>query len=130
VAGGATGVESSTITFSVPKAPKPWNQPFQFERTRYEDPQTGIPLAQYYGFSLNGAPEKSWEYVRASLTVPWNRYCYFAKIQFGPITGREGITDFNVADAEAQDFLSHALPSILKNLPMPQDVEKLNSAAR
>jgi hypothetical protein len=80
---------------------------------------------QYYVFSLNGRPEESRNQVRLQLTDPRVRYAYFAKIQFGL---RMSVNDVAMADERAKEFLGVALPEALRMLPMPQDVERLNTS--
>lgn len=114
------------VRFRVPSAEAPWNDA-PFNRTPYlQTDRLGIKthrFVQYYSFCLNGLPETSRERVRAKLTIPWIRHCYFAKIQFGP---RGVVNDLAEADRRAEDFARHFLPSVLENLPTQADIEKLS----
>lgn len=130
VVGGATTLdsESENIPFKVPAARKPWDNAIAFRKVPYEKSDR-LRLNQqryvtYYIFSLNGKPEQSWEVVRVTLMHPLVRYCYFAKIQFAPLNE---IVDSDEADKSAEDFVNFFLPSVLRTLPMPNDVQKLNS---
>jgi len=85
---------------------------------------------------MNGIPTARWEVVRGKLMLFTVRYCYFAKIQIavfkvGTYRGRVGLmneTDLNISDQACRDFLSHALPDILRFLPSADDVKKLSSS--
>ena len=128
VAGGARLVSRRDMAVSVPSAPGEWgSRPVKlrrilFERSDYQG-QT-LQYAQYYVFSLNGEPETSREVVRLKLTSPFVRHAYFAKIQFGSLTP---VFDPVRADEAARDFARHFLPHVLKVLPMPEEIEKLES---
>jgi len=129
VAAGAAMLGSKDIIFKAPAARKPWDEPIVFRRARYEVSDrlklNTRQFVQYYAFSLNGRPEKSWERVRLTLSYPWIRYSYFAKIQFAPV---RNVIDQAEADRAAEEFLNNFLPSVLKTLPMPADIERLDSA--
>ena len=118
---------SGKVTFApIAGTANPWDRKLTINRTGWEQSvarglRRGV---QYYTFSLNGKPEGSWEKVRWTLGLPGIKYCYFAKIQFAP-AGQ--IADIDEADRKAQEFLSYALPAVLKQLPMPPDVERLTS---
>ncbi len=131
VAGGATIVDASDVKFSVLAARRPWDEPVTFGRTLYErhdrQNQQTVQYVQYYAFSLNGEPEANRLTVRRKLAYPWVRYCYFAKIQFGPLSP---ITNSEEADAAANEFLNYLLPEVLQTLPSSKDVSKLNSARK
>ena len=121
VANGATWLGSSDMPVTVAGAPATWAGEFKVRRALFA--KSGRRFVQYYFFSLNGRPESSWEKVRTTLSLsPWLRHCYFAKIQFAP-RGHTG--DLNQADRAAVEFLGHVLPDVLKQLPMPQDIERL-----
>jgi hypothetical protein len=128
---GATVVakESGPITITVPAVPAPWNA-FDVHRTTYvrQDRKT----AQYYFFSMNGEPTARWEMVRGRLTLPWVRYCYFAKVQLGAFkTGYRRLvpeTDPAECDRLCADFLKYGLPHMLRFLPSAGDVAKLKGS--
>ena len=126
VAGGATVSSSAKVTFRADGVSADWSGDLVFRRTRYEKltERTGSlwESVQYYTFSLNGRPESAWEKVRGTLTLPGIPHAYFAKIQFAP---RDSVTDLAETDRRAQDFLSQALPEILRALPTRADVQKL-----
>jgi hypothetical protein len=68
-----------------------WPDSQEFVRTGFvttgknSTPQ-GYEVAEYYTFILNGTNETSWERVRLHMaTTPWEKHCYFAKIQFMPM---------------------------------------------
>jgi len=125
-AAGAKGIKSKQVTIHAPGAPKPWDGEINLQQTQYsvQSPGTFVTTARadYYIFSLNGMPEDSWEMVRLKLNYPWLRHCYFAKIQFTPLNG---ISDSAEAQREVEDFAAYFLPSVLRMLPMPPDVERL-----
>jgi hypothetical protein len=82
-------------------------------------------MIQYYTFSLNGQNETSWKQVRLHLaTSPWEKSCYFAKIQFGPAYP---VTDTQACDRAAADFVKNFLPDVLQALPVNATIQKLNS---
>ena len=61
-----------------------------------------------------------------TLSLPWVRHSFFAKIQFSPIGGGE-VKDIAEADREAQEFLSHVLSGVMAMLPTASDVERLDA---
>jgi len=132
-AGGARVVpgQSRTVPVSVPSAPPPW-QNFAMYRTTYEDPKRRIKTAQYHFFSMNGQPTAHWESVRGKLTLPWVRYCYFAKVQIAAFTiesNRLGTeSDLSKCDQVCNDFLTCALPEILRFLPSPEALKELEAS--
>lgn len=132
VAGGAQMVGSTTIEFDVPAARRPWDRPIPFRRTVFEmidrASQSKRQNAEYYTFSLNGQAESSWEQVRWTLsTSPQMKYCYFAKVQFGPLGE---VSDLADTDEAARAFVGSFLPSVLYTLPMPEDVAALSDTPR
>lgn len=131
VAAGATilGGKSTPVEFLAPGAPSPWDKPVEFSRTRFE---TAIgaraeikQFVQYHVFSVNGAPVASVIAARLKLLISaFDRHCYFAMIEFAPYGPVEDPEAVNEAAAE---FVKHFLPHVLAALPMPPDVEALNS---
>ena len=132
VAGGAAYVGTVEFSVRVPdQAPAPWGgRDVVFNRAMFEktDIRTGrtIQYVQYYTFSLNGRPENSRSAVRFALASPFLKHAYFAKIQFAPVPVY-GAADPTAIDSPARDFARHFLPFVLKALPMPADVEKLDA---
>ena len=119
--------DSKNVIFRVPTARKPWDKPLAFRRIdaeRMDRYGSTHQLAVYYTFSINGEPEDSWEQVRLTLSYPWIRHCYFAKIQFGPESPVAATKELDVA---AEDFLNYFLPIILQALPMPAEVKAIES---
>jgi len=127
-AAGAVVVGSQEVKFSFSGTPTPWNGPVGFQRAILEsyDKITSAARQQvtYYTFSLNGRPEPSWKNVRLALNKPWMRYCYFAKIQFTPLAI---VADISQADAAAAEFAREFLPGVLAMMPMPADIDRLES---
>jgi len=128
VAGGASPQEPSDVTFHVPSAPSGWDESIKLRRVPYvvADPVSGVEnrFVQYYTFSLNGRPEEDRNRVRLTLTYPWVKYCYFAKIEFAP---RGVITNMDEADRAGEDFFKNYLPTVLRFLPMPDAIDRLDS---
>ena len=124
VAGGGTVLETTTVKFDTTKTPEGWGPKVPCRRiifavnTRYGPAK----YVQYYLFSLNGRPETDWKQVRFKLQNPFERYSYFAKVQFGP---RHPVRSVAKADQTAQAFILAGLPEVLKTLPMPADIERL-----
>lgn len=131
VAGG-TLQSSKAIAFRAPAAREPWDQQIDYQRVHFEYGKPGGVPAQaveYYVFSLNDTPERSWISVRLRMRLPVPRYNYFAKIQFGPM-GVGGIDNVPEADQAAGEFIKYALPSIVKLLPTAADIDKLAKAEK
>lgn len=128
-AAGATLLGDQSVEMRIPRAPAPWRQELSFQQTRYEvwDPQAFETrrYVQYYIFSFNGRPEPAWEMVRLRLNNPWEEYSYFAKIQFAPLTPVGG---FEKVNEQAAEFAAHFMPSVLRTLPMPEDVEQIENS--
>jgi hypothetical protein len=131
-AGGQTIIASDVVTLpAIESLPAPWNAPLKVRRTLYihkDDPDKTRPRVYvlYYLFSVNGEPEDDWRQVRLKLGYLWVTHCYFAKVQFGP---RHPAGDrLEQTDREAHTFLKAALPEVLKQLPMPQDIARQKAA--
>jgi len=127
--GGNQLIGREVVVFRIPAARSPWDQEMKVNRTQYSvtrpDRPFPMPHSQYYVFSLNGKPEHDWKMVRLGLTNPWARYCYFAKIQFAPLTPVEKPEE---GDEKAKEFLDIVLPRVLEALPAPADIERLSAA--
>ncbi len=124
---GATVLSRKPVAFRAPQARKPWDQYIDFQRVYFELGRPGeIPTeaVDYYVFSLNGKPERSWEYVRLKLSLPMPRYIYFAKIQFSPMA-RSRVDTVEGADEAAAEFIKHALPGIVQMLPSAEDIDRV-----
>ena len=129
-AGGWAVQPTRNVSIQAPSTSQPWNGPLTFKCVPHEltDRYDRVyRRVTYYIFSLNGTPEGSWEKVRFGLSYPKGKYCYFAKIQFGP----EGqIADIDSVQPAAEEFMSYFLPPILKSLPMPSDMKALESGQK
>ncbi len=139
-ASGAKWVGTTPLPVAIVGAEAPWGtSPPAFQRALFQQTDnSGAAISQfvqYYIFSLNGSPATSRNEVRLALGSLFVRHAYFAKIQFAPApvvqrTDR-GLTyslpDPAEADPAAEDFVKHFMPHVLKMLPMPQDVAKLDS---
>jgi hypothetical protein len=107
-----------------------WPKDHQFVRagfTRGGDKPTPkeFQVVEYYTFVLNGVDETSWERVRLHMaTTPWEKHCYFAKIQFTPLGY---VSDLAACDRAAQSFVNAFLPEVLRALPTRDAVQRLNS---
>jgi hypothetical protein len=94
----------------------------------------GYEIVEYYTFILNGQNETSWERVRWHMaTTPWEKHCYFAKIQFTPLAVRGGkleaslVSDIGACDRAAQSFVNAFLPDVLRALPTSAKIDELNT---
>jgi hypothetical protein len=130
VMGGATHLRTVDLSVAVPNAPAPWGSGrVKFQQALFQandaHGEAGSQFAQYYIFSLNGAPEGDRTTVRLTLASPFVRHTYFAKIQFYPLLA---LPDPAEADEAAKDFASRFLPEVLKALPMPEDIRKLDES--
>jgi len=125
VAGGATILHPSNITFDIPAARNPWDKSLTFRRTPSE--RKSRKYVQYHVFSLNGKPESNRLTVRGKLAVPWIRHSYFAKVEFAP---NSEIKDNAKADAAAEEFIRHILPVVLKSLPTSEDIKQLDETKK
>ena len=129
-AAGADEIGTTNVTFEVPGVPPQWRK-VTFRRALYSswDPKARrlFRCVQYYTFSFNGEPESDWRVVRLTLTYPWVRHVYYAKIQFGPAWP---IADVNKTDEAAGEFVRCFLPKLLESLPMPDYIDKLRSAEK
>ncbi|MCE5326994.1 MAG: hypothetical protein LLG01_11340 [Planctomycetaceae bacterium] len=122
-AGGASVDKQGKASFDFPKLAEPWRKGVEVNRVQYSGPRgAGV---DYYFFSCNGKPETDRLIVRAKMSFPTVRHNYFAKIQFSPL----GATSSTVeADAAAAVFLNAAMPEVLKLLPTPDDIVRLDQA--
>lgn len=133
IQGGATLVPdaSGPIRITVPTVAAPWRE-FDVYRTAYEMPKTRSQSAQFHFFSMNALPTARWERVRGELTLPWVKYCYFAKIQLATFRVESGQwqpeTDLGKCEEVCKDFLRYALPEILRYLPSAEAIKKLGAS--
>ncbi len=118
--------ESGPVPMVVPTAPAPWDR-IKVYRTTFA--KRNLKTCQYHFFSINGRPSEDWKAVRARLSLPWVRYCFFAKVQLGAFRISPGRldpeTDPEISGQVCQEFLGYALPTILRFLPTAEDVERL-----
>ncbi|RPI64542.1 MAG: hypothetical protein EHM48_00615 [Planctomycetaceae bacterium] len=132
-AAGASILSQGSQMVVVPGLPAPWDNDgdkLDFRRLLYNVKRSGGTSShqiQYYIFSLNGHPESAFEKVRVGLMNPFNKYVYFAKIQIEPYWAVENVDE---TDQRIQEFIRLSMPTILKTLPMPSDIEKLESAPK
>jgi hypothetical protein len=123
VAAGATILDEKDFTVTVSSAPEPWNKPLTLKRVLFE--VKGNRYLQYYLFSINGQPESSRDMVRAKLSNPFKKFVYFAKVQIAP---RFPVTDEAEMDKKTREFINYCLPVVLKDIPMPSDIQRLETA--
>jgi hypothetical protein len=124
-AGGASlGSTESLIFPAIPGAEGDWAEPLTVRRISFEQagPRGIWRNSQYYIFSLNGTPQSDWMKVRLTLGLPWVKYATFAKIQFSPWGP---VDDPRQADEKAKKFAAAVMPAVLKQLPMPSDIQRL-----
>jgi len=140
VAAGAQYLGTTDIPVTVDGVDVPWsNTPLAFQRAlfqRTESSGESSQFVQYYIFSLNGSPATGRDEMRMKQFVSlFIRHAYFAKVQFAPVpvvqrTSRGlayRLPDPAETDPAAVDFVKHFMPHVLKMLPMPQDVAKLDA---
>lgn len=134
-AAGAEAVEgqSGAVTFSLPALDEDrplWDTgELVFQRAAYATTRGRMRedrlMTVYYIFSINGEPEDSWLQVRRRLVWPFDKYCYFAKIQFSPL-GPGKIEDLDEADRAAEEFMNHAMEHVIKHFPSVKDMRDLS----
>lgn len=125
VASGGSVKGSKAILFDLPRGPAGWTGKIAFQQIDYYRKKEGQDqrFLQYYIFALNGKPVADWKVIRWRLQDPFERYAYFAKVQFGPL---EPVRSVSATRRAAERFIREALPEILKALPTPEDVENLS----
>ena len=135
-AGGMILGKQGNVEFNVPAstmipgARGPWGtEPVNCRFVEYNNPRGARENlhVQYYVYSLNGYPESSWKAVRLEMASVFGKYAYFAKIQFNPLNE---IEDPNEAKQATEEFVKSMLPEVLKALPMPEDIKRLESGAQ
>jgi len=117
------------VKFEAPDAPGPWGaKPVTCRFVEYHNPRGNWENrhVQYYVYSLNGYPESSWKNVRLKMASLFGKYAYFAKIQFNSMNE---IKDQDEAKQATEEFVKYMLPEVLKALPMPEDIKRLESGA-
>lgn len=129
-AAGATLADKKVVTFDLGQK-TPWGSQIKLVRVIFQKKDNAGRVDQhfqYYTFSLNGANEPLYEKVRWSLAAtPWERYCYFSKIQFSPAFPVTGDVKAEQVDQAALEFVKGFLPEVLKALPMSAEVEASNA---
>jgi hypothetical protein len=129
-AGGMILGTMGNVEFEVPGSPSPWgDKPVSCRFVEFYNPRGNAQNLhmQYYVYSLNGNPESSWKAVRLKMASVFGKYAYFAKIQFNPLNGIRDSAESKQATAE---FVKYMLPEVLKVLPMPDEIERLESGAQ
>jgi hypothetical protein len=130
-AGGMDVTKSESISVPAPTdAAKEWQggeeKQLTWRKVLMTNPRDLEQAMVFYIFSLNGQPENDRETVRVKLMDPRLKYCYFAKIEINP---RAPVSDADLLERKAREFIQACLPVVLKELPTSEDVEKLRSAA-
>jgi len=123
-ASGADILARETVTLTVPTDQPEWRS-VGVRRVAYAIRRPGaetLTSAQYYLFSMNGTPTSSRTKVRKDLMLPWNKYCYYAKIQVAMLRPQR---DLRAGDDACREFLREAIAAALRFLPSAEDVEKL-----
>lgn len=120
-AGGAGVSDKREVSVECLGEKAPWNK-FPVKGLTFE--KNGISYVQYYLFDVNGAPELDRLAVRRILSKLTFRYIFYAKIQFSPLRG--SVPNVAESDEKAAEFLTFAMPCILRELPSEQKVRKLN----
>ena len=120
-AGGAGVSDRREVPVKCPGEKEPWDK-FLIKGLTFE--KGGISYVQYYLFDVNGAPELDRLVVRRILSKLTYRYIFYAKIQLSPLSG--SVPSVAQSDEKAAEFLMHAMPYILKELPSEQRVLELN----
>ena len=142
VAGGGQWLGTTGLPVTIDDVEAPWGNTalaFQralFQRTDMQGAATG-QFVQYYIFCLNGSPKSGRNEVRFALGSLFVKHAYFAKIQFAPVPAVQqaggrlvyAIADPAQADLAAADFVKHFMPHVLKTLPTPKDIERLDAGA-
>jgi hypothetical protein len=142
VAGGALHLGTTDMPVTIDGVEEPWgNKPLAFQRALFQrtDMQgtAAGQFVQYYIFCLNGSPKNSRNDVRFALGSLFVKHAYFAKVQFAPLPAVQkaagglvwAVPDPAQADRAVADFVKHFMPFVLKTLPMPKDIERLDSGA-
>ena len=120
-AGGVTASDPRLVVVECPSEPEPWNQ-FSVNGLTFE--KDNKFSTQYYVFDVNGRPQQNREIVRLILSSLMLRYVFYAKIQISPL--RNQVSSIAESDEKAVEFLTYAMPYILKQFPSKQRVLELN----
>jgi len=142
VAGGAQWLGTTDMSVTIDGVEAPWgNTPLAFQRALFQrtDMQGAAvgQFIQYYIFCLNGSPKNSRNEVRFALGSLFVKHAYFAKVQFAPLPAVQqqagrlvyAIPDPAQADLAVADFVKYFMPYVLKTLPMPKDIERLDAGS-
>jgi len=142
VAGGAQWLGTTDMPVTIDGVAAPWgNTPLAFQRAMFQrtDMQGGAAgqFVQYYIFCLNGSPKSSRNEVRFALGSLFVKHAYFAKVQFAPLPAVQqqaggpvfAVPDPAQADLAVADFVKYFMPCVLKTLPTPKDIDRLDAGA-
>jgi len=132
VSGGATHVRTDDFPIRAEDLPGVWGaEPIPFRRALFQVENLARTrtswFVQYRTFSLNGRPESRRSAVRLKLANPFVRHACFARIQLAPVPVH-AVPDPKAADEAVGEFAHHVLPHVLKALPTPEDIERLDKA--
>ena len=134
LAGGADPLGTTDLPITVDGVAAPWgNTPLAFQRALFQ--KGDAQFVQYYILCLNGSPKSSRNDVRFSLGSLFVKHAYFAKVQFAPLPAVQqqagglvwAVPDPAQADQAVADFVKYFMPCVLKTLPMPKDIDRLDS---
>ena len=121
-------IDRAAITFQVAGTPEPWDAGVVFSRVRQRaqtDPGNGpARWVEYEIWCMNGRPSDR-EAIRAGLRRKKIKYLYFARIAVSPYRP-QGWPDPTEADRATGEFLKHALPAILRQMPTAAQMDQLN----
>ena len=142
VAGGAQWLGTTNMPVTIDGVAAPWgNTPLAFQRAMFQrtDMQGAAAgqFVQYYIFCLNGSPKSSRNEVRFALGSLFVKHAYFAKVQFAPLPVVQqqagglvfAVPDPAQADQAVADFVKYFMPCVLKTLPTPRDIDRLDAGA-
>jgi hypothetical protein len=124
LAGGAQAAGSNTVLWTVPTLAAPWRE-VSLRRSAFVSKDSTSVV--FYVFNVNGKPIDDRQEVRLSLSPPWKKYCYYAKIELAAFGGARALTP-EENDEICAAFFASAAPEILGLVASAEEIKAMEAA--
>ena len=128
IAGGLAADHSydADVTWTVPGLPQSWQhwKSVKFRQRGFVS-REGREKIVYYVFSANGLP-RGRSGVRAMMSNPFAKHCYYMKIEIDAFRGPTPLTVEQVAEA-SEAFFAAAAPAIFQRVMSAEEIDQLEA---
>ncbi|NLF31288.1 MAG: hypothetical protein GX591_10430 [Planctomycetes bacterium] len=133
VAGGRLPDEKHTmqVVWTVGDLPEAWSgwREVTVRRAAFVDPGDPNPVFSYYVFSANGQPMWDRNQVRGRMSDPWEKHCYYMKIEVSALRSNGQPLTPEESDEICGAFFADALPLALQHVATAADLEAMEDAS-